>query len=586
MPTTHPNENTKIIILASSWKTRAFDKRAEEGARKLIREAVLLKRSEPYFQVRAKIKHAPDGTPERIIATLLRANTYTADVVEIRTNATYGALEVREGPELADDDDEEAAGSRGPTVAEFGDYDVVCATPVPEIETARQAVEYVAGLARSLGLRVQVLLGEQATVAAYKAALASGLRAFVNVGHGNTSGIALWDGTLGYAWFDGCAAREVSPAVVYFNSCQVFNAPLQPAVMKAGARTFIGGIVNLLIGPSEEVCKSFWRQSWQEDVAMGTALTNAERDNYPTQGAHGISGDLGPFGLVAARITIYEHASYGGRSRDLPVGSYDLAQIGLPNDSLSSLRVPAGLKVTLFQDAGFQGNSVTYTESSPSVGSFNDKTSSIVVQTAPTAPMVDVYEHADYRGMRKQLGVGRYNLAQMGLPNDCVSSLRVGRGLKVTLYQDAGFQGQSVSYLSDTSYVGSFNDKTSSIVVEPAAALQVELFEDEGFRGRCTVLGVGSYSAGEHGIGNDRLTSLRVPRGLEVTLYEHAGFQGASVRYTQSTSNVGSFNDRTSSIRVRRVLVRPTVLPEPPVVRFDPTNGPPRVPADVPVHIG
>lgn len=552
MPGKHPNEKTTIVIQPSSWKNRTYDSREEDGARRLIREEVLLKRHEPYYQVRAKIKHDQNGKADRIIAYMLRSNTYTADVVEIKTNENYELVNIKEGPDVADAADEDDT-HRGIGLPSYANFDMVCATPVPDIPTAKQAVAAVAAIAEGIGLRVLTLYGAEATVGAYKSALKSGLRAFYNVGHGYTGGIVLHDGNLTASWFSSQQGRPVSPAVVYFNSCQVFNQPLQPAVMKAGARTFVGGIVNLLIGPSEEVSTSFWKRIFEKSEEMGAALKAAERELYPTQGAHGISGDLGVFGTTINLAVFYEQANFAGQSRSLGIGRYDLDLIGLPNDCISSLRVPAGLRVTLFQDAGFSGNSITFTDSASFVGSFNDKTSSIVVERDGNEPAVDIYEYVNYQGMRKQLGIGRYKIGEIGLPNNSLSSLRVGPGLKAILFENGDFTGSSVSYAHNTSSVGSFNNRASSIVVEAVQSPVVEVFERADYKGLCCVLGPGEYDVTGIGLPNDTLSSLRVPTGLEVILYENAGFAGPNVCYKASTSFVGSFNDKTSSIRVRRL---------------------------------
>jgi len=121
------------------------------------------------------------------------------------------------------------------------------------------------------------------------------MKGFVNVGHGYEEGIILDDGRLRYTWFQGLTNRPLHPSVVYFNSCKVFNFPLLPEVMNSGARIFIGGIVNLLIGPSEAVCKEFWNSVITEKAQMGDALNAAEISHYPVHGAHGITGDLGLF---------------------------------------------------------------------------------------------------------------------------------------------------------------------------------------------------------------------------------------------------------------------------------------------------
>ena len=83
-----------------------------------------------------------------------------------------------------------------------------------------------------------------------------------------------------------------------------------------------------------------------------------------------------------------------------------------------------------------------------------------------STPPATIYEHANFQGRSMALDVGRYDMRQLTIGNDQLSSARVRQGYKLTLYQHAGFAGNTVSYTSDVSFVGGFNDQTSSIVVE------------------------------------------------------------------------------------------------------------------------
>jgi hypothetical protein len=69
-----------------------------------------------------------------------------------------------------------------------------------------------------------------------------------------------------------------------------------------------------------------------------------------------------------------------------------MADVGIPNDSLSSLKVPAGSKVTLYKDDGFQGSSWRFTESSANLVpiGWNDIASSLVVETADGLKDADI----------------------------------------------------------------------------------------------------------------------------------------------------------------------------------------------------
>ena len=60
-------------------------------------------------------------------------------------------------------------------------------------------------------------------------------------------------------------------------------------------------------------------------------------------------------------VTIYEHCDFQGRSQTLAPGRYDMSQLTFGNDVLSSVRVPAGMLVRLYQHAGFGGKTLDLT---------------------------------------------------------------------------------------------------------------------------------------------------------------------------------------------------------------------------------
>jgi hypothetical protein len=85
--------------------------------------------------------------------------------------------------------------------------------------------------------------------------------------------------------------------------------------------------------------------------------------------------------------TFYPDANYAGTGVSLAAGSYDLAQLqaaGIANDTISSIRVPAGYTVTGYADAGFAGTAWTFTTDTPNLVNTgnNDTISSIRITTA------------------------------------------------------------------------------------------------------------------------------------------------------------------------------------------------------------
>jgi hypothetical protein len=289
-------ENINIKVFGSKKAYAASDRQDESKIAASIREKVLPKTDIDYSSVSVKVKRKADQTPDYLIAYMLRKDTYTADVVKIEIDSDYEVSDVIQNYDDSGEEEEEEE-EIGYEASEYA-CDFVAATPCSTIPTAVAAVNTLHSLAVSVGLKSVKLIGPQATVANYKAYLKSGLKGFVNVGHGYTGGIVLDNGSLTASWFSSLSNDPLKPAVVYFNSCQVFNPPLQPAVMAAGARTFIGGKVNLRIGTSEEVCKCFWDRSLKLLSCMGTNLAQCERQKYHAQGHHGIGGDMGVFWLA------------------------------------------------------------------------------------------------------------------------------------------------------------------------------------------------------------------------------------------------------------------------------------------------
>lgn len=84
---------------------------------------------------------------------------------------------------------------------------------------------------------------------------------------------------------------------------------------------------------------------------------------------------------LSSPVVIYQDAGYEGASQELSEGSYDIESLTIGNQQLSSLKVPKGLKVTIYENGGFSGRSKSFTEDTPWVGEdFNDITSSIKVE--------------------------------------------------------------------------------------------------------------------------------------------------------------------------------------------------------------
>lgn len=90
--------------------------------------------------------------------------------------------------------------------------------------------------------------------------------------------------------------------------------------------------------------------------------------------------------LSRPSVVLYVEASFKGRAtrvkapEDFP-GSADLKKIGIKNDSLLSLKVPAGVKVSVYDADNYSGDSQTFTEGEhASLGKLASRVSSMKIE--------------------------------------------------------------------------------------------------------------------------------------------------------------------------------------------------------------
>jgi len=259
------------------------------------------------------------------------------------------------------------------------------------------------------------------------------------------------------------------------------NAPIQVSLSdshRADHLTF--ELTPISVKPNET-------QEARLTVRLNGAVTTTRKDSFkltlriefrleggakPFSRDDSVSGEVTWHTKVQPTVTVYEDSHYQGTSAALEVGEYDLKdlkKIGIGNDTLSSLRVPRGMRATLYMDKNFQGEKMVFDEDAEYVGdNFNDETSSIVIDH-----VVWVYKDWNFQGASAALGIGRYDLddlRKLGIrdnTDNTLSSLQVPRGMRATLYIGPDFKGNRMVFDEDAEYVGhDFKDKTSSIVID------------------------------------------------------------------------------------------------------------------------
>ncbi len=314
-------------------------------------------------------------------------------------------------------------------------------------------------------------------------------------------------------------------------------------------------------------------------------------------------------GVTAQTVTIYSD-DFRGAEAELAIGQYDyMSMVRMGVSVIRSVKVPDGLQVKLFNQDNFGGNSILITRNismqdlqAKGFGELSQNTS-VIVEKTPEVPdelqglVVRIYKD-DFAGPSIELKPGFYDHSDLGVVgNDQLSSLKISKGLKVTLYEHGASGGRKLVLLTDTKapflVKNNFNDVTSSILVEvllaptPAPVKKLEekkelppakkedqnptpkpdsmkkqpepelvgvMLYEGAYNGNKGRLEAGYFNTGNLNIENDEVSSVKVGKGYWVLLFEHGNFQGRSLLLTQDASNdflVGrEFDNLTSSVVV------------------------------------
>lgn len=317
-----------------------------------------------------------------------------------------------------------------------------------------------------------------------------------------------------------------------------------------------------------------------DNTNQGNNSYNPPPNQYPSYPSYG----NGPM------VILYEDCSLRGNNRNLTPGRYNVRDMGIRNDGLSSIRIPSGYSVTIFKDDNFRGGSRTYYSNVYCLdGQWNDQASSVIISgpgNSYTAEdhnynnnnnytdardKVYVYDQCNYGGLSFGFSPGRYNDRSLGIGNDKISSIRIPSGFKITVYQAKDFQGYSRTFYGNESCLnGQFNDQISSIIVDGPGTNNtsatsspfynygnnnsgVTVYEASNYKGSHIVLNEGRHDLRNSDFRNN-ISSFTLQPGYRIVVYEDFGFSGRSQTFTSSVLNLNflKWNDNIRSLIVYR----------------------------------
>ncbi|MCP3875326.1 MAG: hypothetical protein GY699_19500, partial [Desulfobacteraceae bacterium] len=226
----------------------------QNKVKRIIRKKFNLNEAQVH-KANVRVVYDNSGDVGYLIVYLLSSTTYSYETFRVNLTGNYKVTDIVYNYQDTADI----------TVQEYDAYyascpdssvDMVFSTCEDGIPTAVSAINYASSVANSAGYNVKVLKGSAESTSAIQNWLScDNLILLGRVGHGTKSAIQVANGTVSSSYFNGLSSTALNDKVLFFNSCQVHNSPLEPAIRSAGVQKFIGGDTDLMIGPSEQVFK-------------------------------------------------------------------------------------------------------------------------------------------------------------------------------------------------------------------------------------------------------------------------------------------------------------------------------------------
>ncbi len=267
---------------------------------------------------------------------------------------------------------------------------------------------------------------------------------------------------------------------------------------------------------------------------------------------------------IAGGIAAYEGDRFQGRPVAFAPGRYDdLSKFRIGAGHLSSLRIPPGYRAVLFEKTGCGGAAKTFANDVAHLGDWHQRAHALVVIDTRHRKQEHAVVYADrqFAGVAEAFDLRSYpDLSELTIGEKSISSVDVPPGLEVTLYEQPGCQGASLRLQGEVAYLGDdWNDRACSAIVSlaavPGAGDQVIAYDRHRFGGAAQAFKIGCYrDLSSKAVGKAAISSLQVPPGLQVVLFDQPGLTGESRTLDASASDLGAWDDRAQSLFVARLL--------------------------------
>lgn len=255
---------------------------------------------------------------------------------------------------------------------------------------------------------------------------------------------------------------------------------------------------------------------------------------------------------------------YLGRKVYLRPGVYTASQMGIGNDRLSSFHLPTGMAIQLFEADNYRGRTETYYSSVSCLSSsWNNRTSSIKIywthdpgnenesgnNLPPQGDKVIFYRDMKYSGMARKVGEGNFLSGSLGFLTANISSIYIPPGRSVKVNDKSGGTQTFTSSVSNLAQYG-WDNKINSGFIQgnysgggsggniPPQGDRVIFYGDMKYSGMARDFSSGSFSPDALGFLKENISSIYIPPGQSVKVYDT---RGNNRTFTISVSNLSQY---------------------------------------------
>ena len=246
-------------------------------------------------------------------------------------------------------------------------------------------------------------------------------------------------------------------------------------------------------------------------------------------------------------VRLFYDIDYKGLFTDLPIpGNYTASQISLPYRSMSSILIPSGYQVILYDYDDFSGKSIILTASQKDFGNFNDKMVSMeimkIYEEIPEHVAI-IHSHPNYNGKKIGMEIGE----TLEIESSKIGSIMIRPGNEVFVYEKSVLIDILSGSIPNMPKQSQFIATIEAHPINDHPTEYAVFYDDIDYNGpHFTVL----HHPITYNQTNGKLSSIKIPKNYEVVLYEKENMQGAHITLSGDIPNLVFylFNDRAQKI--------------------------------------